>query len=196
MKKLLIFAFSLLLLTLNSSAFAQDNKVQYENAITENGYEYSEKGFATAISYGDYVVVDNFLKSGYDANLKINGLPSTFYAVLKQKQTTLEQLLQAGANPDVTWGKLSLLLFTIEQNNPYLTEIVIEHNADINKSVYGISPLNYALMKKNSEIAKILLSSGAVPDKASLKYVKKTKNSELFELVQKSYDEHNNYFKK
>ena len=180
MKKILVVLLFLCLSVLNS-ANAQDNSAI--QTITENGYEISSKGLASAVAYGDVKTVKAFLALDYKADSKVGKLPLTFYAVMNEKPEVLNELLAAGANPNQTWGKVTLLTTSVEKKNPEMVKILIKHKTDVNKTTYKITPLNFALIKKQYEIAEILLDAGAIPDKKSESLVKKLKDNKIKEKI-------------
>ena len=83
MKKLLLALFALLMFA-TVPAMA-DTETDYIKSIIEVGYDYSKVGFESAVSYGDSRTVENFIKSGYNPNMKIAGsfsLISTTFSVV------------------------------------------------------------------------------------------------------------------
>lgn len=186
MKRVVSFLFLMIIMTFCPST-AHSASVQ-KQIVTEQGfetgYEYSKRGFASAVALGDVSVVDNFLKAGFNPNEKVAGMPIAFYAVFNEKNDVLEKLLKAGANPNTSWGKVSLLTASIELNNIGAVKILSENGADINKTTFKLTPLNYALYQKHSEIASLLLDKGAVADKKSLNFAKKRcKNDDLVKKI-------------
>jgi len=187
MKKLLIL---LLMLVLNVGTAYCEQTVQNDisKTIAEIGYQNSDKGFASAIALGDINAVNKFLDAGFNPNMKIRKLPASFYAVFNEKTDVLDLLLSRGANPDATWGKVSLLTASVELNNNDLVKVLVKNKADINKTAFKVTPLNYAILRKHEAIVSTLLDAGAIPDKKSLRYSKKLKNETLEKNIKIIYE--------
>ena len=186
MKKLLLALFALLMFA--AVPAIADTETDYIKSIIEVGYDYSKVGFESAVSYGDSRTVENFIKSGYNPNMKIAGVPVTFCAVINEKPATLDLLLANGADSNATVGKVTLLASAIKLKNTQLVNVLLKHKADVNKPSMGLTPLNLALLYKNIEMSKLLIKSGAVVDNASLRYAKRTKDTVFIEYIYNIYN--------
>lgn len=193
MKKIFLSLMALLMFSVTPTL--ADTETNYIKSILEVGYEYSVAGFVSAVSYGDSTTVENFLKSGYNPNMKIAKVPVVFYATTNEKEKTLDVLLSNGADVNTTFGNVTLLTRAIELKNMKLVNVLLKHHVDVNKATFGLTPLNFALLNKNVEIAKALINAGAKVDKTSLKYSKRTKDTVFIEHLYSLYNAENKIVK-
>jgi len=74
-------------------------------------------------------------------------------------------LVQAGADPNKRFMKVTPLIAAIERGDPKVAAVVralIEHKADVNmKDDAGITPLQWAKMKDQQEVMELLRKGGA-----------------------------------
>lgn len=70
------------------------------------------------------------------------------------------ELLSEGHNID-TPGKddWTALTIAIEKDNPQMVQLLIKHGADVNMRVPGGTPLDMAIRRQRSEIARLLIDS-------------------------------------
>lgn len=94
-------------------------------------------------------------------------------AVIGQEPETAELLLKAGANVNVDMpNNYSLLHIAIDKGYNNLVKLLLEHGAktglltkDYSENKFnGISELSRAVIKKNSEVVRLLLAVGADPN--------------------------------
>jgi ankyrin repeat protein len=74
-------------------------------------------------------------------------------------------LVQAGADPNKRFMKVTPLIAAIERGDPKVADVVktlIEHKADVNmKDDAGVTPLQWAKMKDQGEVIELLRKAGA-----------------------------------
>lgn len=116
-----------------------------------------------AVSLNQLAMVQLLLKYKADPNsFQIDHTPVIFRAV--DKTNILQELLNAGANPNVTEnnGRTPLSL-AAEEHLPEAVTILLAAKADPNGGTYG-TPLTAAVHARDPVAVKLLLQAGADPD--------------------------------
>ena len=186
MKKIFLLTCFVILCFQNLSLASESHdEMYYKRQIQNQRYLYSNRGFAGAISKGNIVVVESFIKAGFDVNATQGGLPFTMYAIVGKQPEALELLLKAGANPDAEYMGYSLMNYVLVSNkNSELIKVLIANNADVNKASKKQIPLTYAVKAKQVKIVEMLLKAGAKPDETTMKLVNKSKDEYLKSLFE------------
>jgi ankyrin repeat protein len=140
----------------------------YRQTILNRGYRYSETGFFKAIRKNDIKTINLFFQAGMNPNIWCTGRPATMHALFYKKNEVLDLLLKNGADIEtevppmrVSRNSQNLLSFAIKRKNKKAVEILIKHGVDVNKTFNKKTPLEYAKIYKQSDIAELLIKHGA-----------------------------------
>jgi uncharacterized protein len=88
------------------------------------------------------------------------------YACWQDKIEVAKLLLQLGEDPNgensMGWSPLNFVV-TTHRHNPEMVRVLLEHGADANRRKGSITPLMYAVRKRDLETVKLLIRYGADP---------------------------------
>ncbi|MBC7528764.1 MAG: ankyrin repeat domain-containing protein [Chthonomonadaceae bacterium] len=144
------------------------------------------------VNYEEYNV-EIFLKRGADPNLRWGGVSLLFYALATQKRGVVRLLLEAGANPDVTYPFTSdkPLFWATREQNLETVRLLLEFGANVDTFGYsGLTSLTFAAGSGYTEIVRVLVEAGANPlikakdDRDSLAYARIYDHHEIIEIIQ------------
>ena len=133
-----------------------------------------EMSLHIAISNKHSDVAKYLIEHNADLNVNRGSLERTplLYAVAYGMLDIIKMILQYNARFNSLENKNRLLECAIENNQSYVVKYLIENNADVNKTVSGMTPLHHAALYGLLDIVKILLQNNASID--SLDPVKRT----------------------
>lgn len=193
MKKIVLM---LVVLLFTGSAFAYDvpkNEEYYKTQIQNQRLLYNEMGLVNAIQQKKPDVVQLYMEAGFDPNTSYMGTPMLIFAIYCKQPKIVKILLDAGANPEVTVPPLfvttrstNALVYSIKRKSSESVQYLVDHKVDVNKNLHGLSPINYALDRKQTKIVEILLKAGAKPDERAYKKVAKSKDEYLKDMFAES----------
>lgn len=132
---------------------------------------HGETALHLAAQQGNAALVALLMTKGADANaLDYMGTPPL---LLVKNPQVIDILLEKGANPKKGDYTGRTLLHTAARSNKPLVISLLAHGADINAAdCMGATPLSFAMMNNNWEIAAFLIAQGArtdirIPDRVS-----------------------------
>jgi len=116
---------------------------------------------ASANGFNDMVI--ELIQRGYDLNYRNeSGRSALFEAAVAGHLTTVNILLNAGAETDVLVGGQSLLMHLVERNSMLIVKPIIEAGVDVHYvSDMGESALTIARKKQLHELDLMLVQAGA-----------------------------------
>lgn len=190
MKKILLSIFIILLFYQNIAlADEAKDEMYYKRQIQNQRFLYSNAGLVNAMRKKNYTVVDAFMKAGFNPNDSYGGTPFLIYSIYFNSPEETKILLEAGANPEVTIPPMfvtpkstNALLYAITKKNSLIVKYLIDSNVDVNKTYNGKNPLNFAIKKKQTKIAEMLLKAGAKSNDETERLIKRTKDEYLKSL--------------
>ena len=126
-----------------------------------------------AILYGDVELVNKLAnsKEGLDIVYK-DGRTLLMLAATANKPSIVSYLLEQGVERDFLDNNgMNALWHGVRSNSIDCLRVLIDHGSNVNiKNKYGISPLDTALICKNTDVVNFLLSKGAIPSTNSYNY--------------------------
>lgn len=186
MKKLFIILFTILIIfQVPVSTLAKTNQentqTRYEGII--KSIKIPPSSFLYYIVAGDKQTVEKLINEGADPNFTYMSIPATFFASYYKQYEILDILLSRGADINKKCLGITLLDFSVYNLDKKSTFIAIDHKADFNKDKEGVEYLRYAIRKNNSDLIKIFLDAGIIPDKYCIKQTKKLDDENLKNLI-------------
>lgn len=138
-----------------------------------------------AAKEGDAATVGALLDSGVDPDVEFRrGGTALLFAAQRGQTEVVRLLLARGANPNAceTLNNTTAIHFGISR--PEIVRLLVEHGADVNTRELqtGQAPLGWAVNKKQTESARVLLASGRIesrPLEEALAAAERLKNAEL-----------------
>ena len=135
--------------------------------ITANGETLIHAAFQ--MDRSPYPHLSNLIQAGVDINARtIKGFSALLLActhnrnILGEPLGAIEQLLQNGADPNVTrlngYGPLHV---AVNSGNIELVTLLIQYKADVHKKFRGYTPLHLACLKAYNDIAFLLIQHDA-----------------------------------
>ena len=126
--------------------------------------------FAKAARFDDVSEVKALISQGINPNtVDTNGNPMLVLAI-RDKSSKVTQLLLQDPKIDVDlsnkFGETPLMMASIEGNLPLVKTLVLQNKARIDH--IGWTPLHYACSKGQLDVAKFLVSNGAIVDSKAL----------------------------
>ena len=173
------FFLFLFLIAYSNFVFATE-KIDYKQELLDRGYLYGctpanwslaeplRGGFNYAALHNELEIMDLEVKAGLDITQCGESLPITL--IYKKQNQALDFLMNNGYKPNERF-----LWAAIYFKNQEAADILIKHGVDVNKTNKKLTPLNYAIKKKNIDIVKSLLNAGAKPDEKTQELLKKSK---------------------
>ena len=123
---------------------------------------------AIAIKKGQYETATRLLDAGADVSTYANEIGTPLSAAITQRNAGLVHLLlEAGALPKNIAGEMtSELLDAVKWGDCSIVKALIFAGASVNRAAYSgsVSPLEYAMKRKNHALVDLLLEAGAKID--------------------------------
>ena len=120
---------------------------------------------AWAVHWDDLEMADLLIHAGADLNASNDyGVTPLALACTNNNAVMVENLLKAGANADASiWTGETVLMRCVSTGNLMTVKSLLVHGADVNasESRRGQTALMWAVAEKHSEIAQVLIESGA-----------------------------------
>ena len=139
-------------------------------------------------------VLEELLKKGWNPDYS----DSLIYAIAHNKYKSAEMMLKYGADPNrlsvagygLYYKSLTPLFYAIYKGDLAYVMLLAKYNADLNLALRNTSPVNYALKRKQYQIAEYMINAGAKPNLKSLELINKTKgNDELKALIREKVNQ-------
>lgn len=189
LKKISIIFIIVLLSTVGFAYEISKDSEYYKSQIQNQRFLYNEAGLFNAITENNSIVVEYFMKAGFNPNSTFAGTPVVIHALYVNDNESFNILLKYGANTETKvpafWVSIkpqNLLSFAIKRQSSDAVKTLIVNNVNVNKKFNGRTPLNYAIQTKQSKIVELLLNAGATPDYKTYKLIKKTKDEYIKDL--------------
>ena len=141
-----------------------------DKATTDDGYRKWEIGctpLIVAIQHDRLKIVSRLIEAGADVEkAKGNGSTPLFVASQKGSLAIVSRLIEAGADVDEALVDQDMACFTpmmcaFMGGHLLVVSRLIEAGADVNKAFGGVTPLCFALSRREQGIAKQLIRKGA-----------------------------------
>jgi ankyrin repeat protein len=138
----------------------------------------NETALLAACKGGHWAVVERLFECGeVDVNIASNSKKDTALMAAAHRlhlKTAREILARGGEVTAANVEHLDALMgvcYTMPQDSPHdhrmMVELLLEHKANVNaETTRGMTPLSFALLKKNADVAEILRAKGANEPKA------------------------------
>lgn len=186
MKKLFILLFTLLIIfqvpvSTSAKTNQENTPTRYEGMI--KSIKIPPSSFLYYIVVGDKQTVEKLINEGADPNFTYMRIPATFFASHYKQYEILDMLLARGADIDKKCLGITLLDFSVYNLDPKSTLITIGHKTDFNRDKEGVEYLGYVIRKNNSDLIKIFLDAGVIPDKYCINQTKKLDDENLRNLI-------------
>lgn len=130
----------------------------------------STRMFIEAVRRTEIKKIQQAIGSGIDVNaFDENGNTALMYAAQKGKFETVQILLKAGADPNISGEGVPPLIAAIGSGDSSIVRILVKAGANVNASIQGQTALtqatiysNYFNSKVGQEIVQILVEAGAM----------------------------------
>ncbi len=155
------------------------------------------------VEINDIQRIENAIKKGIDLNEYLSMGETAFSNVSSELDWDLMKLLlDNGANPNLSFGILSVLDAEVKDNDLAKVKLLLDYGADVNNSYYitvyetepFTTPLHEAVKQNNHEMITLLLTYGAdvnIKDNeglTALDYAVKNNKNDVIELIEKYKD--------
>lgn len=142
-----------------------------------------------AIAYNKYKCAEMLLKYGADPNrlsLEDNSSYKKYIPIIHDLSRIALNILYISAESK----PVTPLFYAIHKGDLAYVMLLAKYNADLNLALRNTSPVNYALKRKQYQIAEYMINEGAKPNLKSLELINKTKgNDELKALIREKVNE-------
>lgn len=146
-----------------------------EDLLVQFGISKSPNAFVKYIKDDNLKAVQLLLDAGFNPNTSINANYPLYYAARYNRSRIINLLLEKGADPNKDFT--SPLRFTILHKDYNSSKLLLDKGANPNyrDALTDESLLYTALKKKQYDIARLLIESGAKQDRRSYQYISKKK---------------------
>jgi ankyrin repeat protein len=117
-----------------------------------------------AVKHGNLDLVKRLISMGADVNVsKDNGLTALQAACYDPENSPIvQELLSAGADPDIDYNGWTPLLFAALRENDAALRLLVEAGVDVNVfSAESYTALHYVILKQHFDAAEFLIQNGA-----------------------------------
>lgn len=122
------------------------------------------KPIIQAINEGKQAIVQLLLQHNADLSPDCSG-DSALIIAIKKQNNQIVQLLLTNPHVDVNQqvGRITPLMLALELDYTQLAQLLMQHNANVNQQIDGITLLAHFIKKQQVPAVELLLASGADP---------------------------------